>query len=109
MNDRHLRRELRQEDRLLHRRVAATDHDDLLLAVERGVANGAVRDTAALERDFRRESELAGARARGDDHALREIVLVPDVHVKRLLREVDARHVVGDELSAETLRLAAKL
>src|SRR3712207_8580873 len=41
--------ELREEDRLLHRAVAAADDGDPLLAEERGVAGRAVGDAARSE------------------------------------------------------------
>ena len=46
VDDGDLRGELGQEDRLLHRRVAAADHDHLEVAVERAVARRAVGDAA---------------------------------------------------------------
>src|SRR4051794_24362045 len=55
--------ELRQEDRLLHRRVAAADDHDLLVAEEGRVADRAVRDAAALQRALGLQPELAGAGA----------------------------------------------
>ena len=94
----HLAREARDEGRLLHRRVAAADHHDVLVAEERGVAGRAVRDAAALERALRLEPELAGGRAGGDDHGLGAVLVVADPHAERPLGEVDARHVVGEEL-----------
>ena len=42
--------ELRQEDRLLHRGVAATGDDHVLVPEERRVADGAIGDAAALQR-----------------------------------------------------------
>src|ERR1700735_3588655 len=49
MHDGHLGGELRQEDRLLHCRVAATDDDRLRIAEERRVAGGAIADTTSGE------------------------------------------------------------
>ena len=73
----HLVRELREEDRLLHRRVAAADDDDVLAAEEGGVADGAVRDAAPLERALGLEPELARARAGGDDHRAGAVLVAP--------------------------------
>src|SRR5262249_60280754 len=78
VENRHLRGELRQEDRLLHRGVAAADDNDLLVAVERGVTDGAVRDSATMERALGLEVELASGRARGDDHGLGAVLLITD-------------------------------
>ena len=70
VHDRHLGRELRQEESLLHRGVAAADHDHLAVAVERRVADGAVGHALALEALLRRQAELASRRAGRDDHGL---------------------------------------
>ena len=78
VHERDLRGELRQEDRLLHRRVAAADDHDLLLAEEGAVADRAVRDAAALQRALRLEPELARARAGGDDHGVGAVLVVAD-------------------------------
>ena len=55
------------------------------------------------------EPELAGARAGGDDHRVGAVLVVADPDAERPLREVDARDVVGEELRAETLGLAAEV
>ena len=109
VDDRHLVGELREEDRLLHRGVAAPDDDDVLPTEERCVTDGAVGDAAALERALRLEAELAGARAGRDDHRPREVLVVAHPHAKRPLGEVDLRHVVGQVLGAESLGLAPEV
>src|SRR4029079_10419661 len=48
MDDRDLGCELGEEGGLLHGGVAAADDHDLAILEERGIAHGAVRDTAAL-------------------------------------------------------------
>ena len=55
------------------------------------------------------EPELAGGRARGDDHRACGVLVVADVDLERALGEVDAGDVVGEELGAEALRLGAEL
>jgi hypothetical protein len=59
----------RQEGRLLHRRVAAADHHDVLVAVERAVAGRAGRHAAAAEAQalLVRQAEPLRRRAGGDD------------------------------------------
>ena len=74
-----LAREAADERRLLERRVAAADDRDDLVAEERGVAGGAVRDAAALEAQLRLEPELARARAGRDDDAVGQVLVVADV------------------------------
>ena len=100
--------ELREEDRLFHRRVAAADDDDVLAAEEGCVADGAVRDAAPLEHALGLEPDLARACAGGDDHRTGEVLVVPDLDPERPFREVDRGHVVGEELGAEALGLRRK-
>ena len=109
MDERDLGGELRQEERFLHRRVAAADDHDLAVAVERGVAGGAVGDAPAVERALRLEPELARGRAGGDDDRPADVLVVADVDLERALGEVDPGDVVGDELGAETGGLSAEL
>ena len=98
-----------EEGRLLHGRVAAADHDDVLVGEEGGVTGRAVRDAAALQLPLRLEPELAGGGAGRDDHGLGAVLVVADPDAVRALREVDLRHVVGDEVRAEALGLAAEV
>ena len=109
VDDRHLVGELRQEDRLLHRGVAATDHDHVLVPEERRVADGAIGDAAALQRALGVEPELARARPCSHDHGPRVVGVVVDLDAERALGEVDRGHVVGDVLGAETLGLAPEV
>src|SRR5204863_5638576 len=106
------RRELRKEDRFLHGAVATTGHDHALVAVEGRVARRAVRDAARrqLLRSGHAELPRLGAH-REDDGAGAVLVLAdPDaVDAARLVRELDARDLVGDEARAEALRLLAEL
>ena len=53
MHDRHLRREIGEEQRFLDCGVAAADHDHFLAAIEEAVAGRAGRDAEALELFFR--------------------------------------------------------
>ena len=101
--------ELRQEERLLERRVAAADDVDVLLAEERRVTGRAGRDAAALVLLLRLDPEPARARAGGDDHGPRAVLVVADPDPERLLGEVDAGDVVGHVLRAEPLGLAAEV
>src|SRR5207253_11085541 len=65
MQDRDLRRELREEDCLLHGGVAAADDYDFLVAVERGVADGAVGDAATVQGALRSEEHTSELQSRG--------------------------------------------
>ena len=55
------------------------------------------------------EPELPRARAGRDDHRLGAVLVVADPDAERALGEVDLRDVVGDELGAEALGLAAEV
>ena len=113
MHDHDLVGELRQEGRLLHRGVAAADHDDALAAEEGGVAGGAVRDAAALQLALRLEADLARLGAGRDDDGVRLVLLVAQEHavraVDRVVGELDAGDVVRHQLRAEARRLLAEL
>ena len=109
MDDHDFARETCEERRLLHRGVAAANDDDDLVAEERAVTRRAVGDASPLQRPLGRQAELAGARAGRDDHGVRSVLVAADVHAERPLREVDARHVVRDELGAESLGLPAEV
>ena len=101
---------LRQEDRLLHRRVAAADDDDL-------ACRGRTR------RRRWRSTRRRGPAARCSDSSpswralapvatitvSRAVLVVADPDAERALGEVDPGDVVGDELGAEALGLAAEL
>ena len=107
VHDGDLARELGQEAGLLHRRVAAADHHDLLLAEEGRVADRAVADAASLQRALALQPQLAGGRAGGHDHAVGQMHLVADLHAEGPLGEVDAGDVIGHQLGAEPLGLRA--
>src|ERR687891_983557 len=109
VDDDDLRRKAAEEGGFLHRRVATADDDDHLVAEERAVAGRAIGDAAPLEDLLRLQAELPRTRARGHDDAVRAVLLVADVHPERPLREIDAGHVVGDELGTETLRLTPEV
>ena len=59
VDDRDLRRELGEEDRLLHRRVAAADDGDLVAAEKVAVAGGAGRDAVAHQRALSVQAQQA--------------------------------------------------
>jgi hypothetical protein len=109
MDDRDLVAEASEEERLLECGIPAADDEDVLVAEEGAVARCAGRHAVVLEPLFGLEPEPASARTGGDDHRACLVLLVFDPHVERPLGEVDARHVVGDEVGAEALRLSAEL
>ena len=68
--------ELAQEDRLFHGAVAAAHDHDPLLAEERGVAGGAVRDAAVGQLLLAGHAQLLVLGAHGQDHGAGLVLLV---------------------------------
>ena len=68
--------ELRQGQRLLHRRVAAANHGGHPVAQQRPIAGGAMTDALAVQSGFARYAELLQRRSGRDDHgACRELAV----------------------------------
>ena len=110
VDDRQVVGELGDEDRVLHRRVAAADHDHVLALEEGAVADAAGRDAVAAELDLARDPEALGLGAHRQDHGLREVLVVADPDaVDAAVGELDPGRVVGDEAGAEALGLVAEL
>ena len=104
-----LGRKAGQEGGLLERAVAAADHGDLLVPEEEAVAGRAGRDPTPLEALLGVEAQPAGRRARGEDHGLRFVEVVPDPDLERPRGEVHLGDHVIDMLGAEALRLGPHL
>ena len=101
VDQRDLRREVRQEQRLLDRGVPAAHDRDLLASVEEPVAGRAGRDAEPLEVLLGRQAEPLGLRAGGEDERV-EGVARPAVGGgdEGPAREVERGDVVGDDLGA---------
>jgi hypothetical protein len=101
--------ELRQEQRLLHRRVTTADDGDVLVAEEEPVTGGTPRDTVAGEQVFAGYVQLAVARTHREDDRPSAVLGAPGVtHHLHIAGEVDTLDVVGDELGIEALGLLAE-
>ena len=110
MDHRHLRGEVRQVERLLHRRVAAADHGDVLAAEEEPVAGGAGGHAEARQLPLARDAEPARLGAGRDHHGVAEIGVARIAHgAERPRGEVHARHHVLHHLGADMARLGAEL
>src|SRR5581483_2226961 len=96
---------LGEEDRLLHRRVAATDDTDVLPLNEEAVAGGARRDAVAHLTLLVREAMELRRRPRGDHECRGEVLVVPQAGAERARREVHRRDVAEGEARAEARRL----
>src|SRR6188472_263457 len=102
--------ELGDEDRVLHRRVAAADHDHLLVFEEGAVADAAGGDAAAAELDLAGDAEPSRLRPHRQDHRFRQVLLVAEVDLLHAaVGELDPVDVIADEAGAEALGLGAEL
>src|SRR5213080_1990962 len=99
------RRVLGEVRRLLHRRVAAADHGQLLVLEEEAVAGGARRYAVAHEPLLGGEPEELRARAGRDDEGLGAVELVADREPEGPARQVHRRHVAVDEVRPEAAGL----
>ena len=102
--------ELGDEDRVLHRRVAAADHDHLLVFEEGAVADAAGGDAAAAELDLAGDAEPSRLGPHRQDHGLGQVLLVAEEDLlDAAVGELDPVDVVGDEAGPEALGLGAEL
>ena len=102
--------ELGDEDRVLHRRVAAADHGDVLALEEGAVADTAGGDAAAAELQLAGDAEPLGLRPHREDHGLGPVGVLADLDgVDAAVGQLDLGGVVGDEAGAEALGLGAEL
>ena len=110
VHDRQVVRELGDEDRVLHRRVAAADDRDVLALEEGAVADAAGGDALAAELQLAGDAEALRLGAHREDDAARAVLVVahPD-GLDAAVGELDPGGVVGDEAGAEPLRLLAEL
>jgi hypothetical protein len=110
MHQRHLRGEVGEEQRFLHRGVAAADHHDFLAAIEEAVAGRAGRDAKALEFFFRRHAEPARLRTGRENHAVGEIDVAGVAgEPERPMRELELVDEIGDDLRSDMDRLLLHL
>ena len=105
---RHLGREAREERGLLDGGVAATDHDDVLVAEEEAVARRAPGDTATGQPLLVLQAQLLVGGTGGQDDGARAL----DVALRRrddldVTFELHAHDVVVADLGAEALGLRA--
>ena len=102
--------ELGDEDRVLHRRVAAADHDDLPVLEEGAVADAAGGDAAPAKLYLAGDAEPARLRPHRQDHRLGPVLLVAQEDLLHAaVGELDPVDVVGDETGPEALGLGPEL
>src|SRR2546421_2381273 len=105
MDDRDAPAQLRKVEAFFHRGVATADHDDVEALEEKSVAGRARADPASFQPLLVREAEVLRIRPRGDDRGLTFEYAVRGPYPERPLGEVDLRHIVVDEVRAESFRL----
>src|SRR4051794_19597406 len=99
-----------QIQRFLDRGVAATNHGDLLAAVEEPVAGGAGRNATSLQRLLRLQTEPTGLRTGGDDDGVSEIgVTAVSDGAERAAAEIHLRDDVMYDMGADMARLRLHL
>ena len=104
MNDGDRLADVRQVQGFFYGGVAATDHHDVLVFVEKTVARGATRHASSHEGFFRGQAQIFGRRTSGDDQC------VAGVNVARVacqgegtLRKIDFGDVVEHHFGFEAL------
>src|SRR5690606_20158392 len=95
-------------ERLLHRRVAAADHDQPLVTEEEAVACGTCRDAPPGESLLTGDIEPLGGSAGGDDDRLGPVFVCAHPQPEGLLGEVDTVDVDGHQARAEPFSLLAE-
>ncbi len=110
MDQRHLRRMVREVERLLDRRVAAADHDHFAVAEKEAVAGRAGRNAAAPERLLRGKAEPPGRRSGRNDQCVRLIAIagIADAH-EGTPGEIDLDDGVEEQPGADMLGLGLHL
>ena len=111
VHERHLGRELGQEHRLLHRRVAAADDGDFVAAEEVAVARRARGDAVAHQRSLGGQAQQPRRRAGRDDQRPASCTSASvglDDERSRAQRSTDG-DVALDDLGAEPFGLRAHL
>ena len=71
--------------------------------VEKAVAGGAGRNALAAELIFRRDAQILGGGAGGDDQRIAGVAAVVAVQHERALREIHRMDVIADDFGVETL------
>jgi len=105
MNQRDLRRELREEDRLLNSRVAPTHDSHTLISEKETIARGAGRDPMPQQLAFGFEPDQIRRSAGRDDQRISLARFIFYGEDERPSAQIHSRHIPVQELCAKPLRL----
>ena len=105
VNDVHRRSDVREIERLLHRRISAPDHGHRLVLEEEAVAGRAGRYAGALVPLFRGKAEVLRRRPGGDDERIAGVDVFVAGEPERPFEEVRGVDVVEDRFGVEALRV----
>src|SRR5574344_1374175 len=92
-----------QVQRLFYGRVAPTDHADGLVAVEKAIAGGAARNTSAHEVLLRRQAQVLGRGAGGDDQRVAGVAAAITGQREGALGKIHLVDVVEHDLGFKAL------
>jgi len=110
VDERDLRGEVGQEQRLFHGGIAAADHHDFLPPIEEAVTGGAGRNAEALERLFRGQAKPLCLRAGTDDQRVAGPLRARfAIEREGTVFQIDRCDVIEDHFRAHVLRLGLHL
>ena len=102
MDERHLAGVICPIQRFFDSGIAATDHENLFIPVEKAVARSAGRNAETLESCFAGQTEPAGLGARRNDHRVcGEFRAAIGFQMKRAAGEIHLRNMIGDDLGTD--------
>src|SRR6266850_4876083 len=107
MNEVNLTGVARQEDGLLHSRIAAADDSDRFASEEITVAGGTSRDATSHQKALGSKAEETGRGAGGHNQRLGLVSVFSRGNLKRPAAQIDFTYCPGFELGAKPLRLLA--
>ena len=107
MNERHVRGDVREVERLLDSRVPAADHSDFLVLEEESIAGRASRHAPTAEILLGRQAEVLGCCAGRDDQCIRRVVCLD--HLPSRNGRCDRSTLLMCSLSTSVLKRSACL
>src|SRR5580704_7765993 len=103
MHERNAPAETREKERLFGRRIAAADHEDVLVPEKGSIASCTARDPASAQPLFAWDSQPARASAGRNDNGFGFVGCIQRPNGQGALRKVDRRDVNAFDPGAEAL------